>query len=69
MGSSRMSTRGRMAMTPAMAMRRFCPPESSSGDFSKSSSEMPTKRAASRTRSSTSASESFMFFGPKAMSR
>ena len=26
-------------MTPAMAMRRFCPPESSSGDFSNRSSE------------------------------
>ena len=53
-GSSRMSTFGRMAMTPAMAMRRFWPPESSSGLRSKSSSPTPTKPAASRTRSSIS---------------
>ena len=55
-------------MTPAMATRRFCPPERSKGDFSKSSSPRPTKAAASRTRSSTSSSFSFMFLGPKAIS-
>ena len=49
-------------------MRRFCPPESSSGERSNSSSSMPVKPAASRTRLSISSSESFMFVGPKAMS-
>jgi len=63
-----MSTLGRMAITPAMAMRRFCPPESSSGERSKSASSTPAKRAASRTRASTSSVESLAFFGPKAMS-
>ena len=68
MGSSRISTRGRMAITPAMATRRFWPPESSSGLRSKSSSPTPVRRAASRTRSSISPSPSFMLRGPKEMS-
>ena len=57
-----------MAMTPAMATRRFCPPESSKGDFSSASSGRPTKAAAERTRRSISASSSPMFRGPKAIS-
>ena len=32
-GSSSTSTSGSMASTPARAARRFCPPESSKGDF------------------------------------
>ena len=42
-GSSRMSTLGSMAITPAMATRRFWPPDSSKGDFSRWSSRRPTK--------------------------
>ena len=42
-GSSRMSTLGSMAITPAMATRRFWPPESSKGDLSSWSSRRPTK--------------------------
>ena len=57
-----------MAMTPAMATRRFCPPERSKGERSKISSSRPTKPAASRTRLSISSPVRDMFFGPKAMS-
>ena len=57
-----------MAITPAMATRRFCPPDSSKGDLSSSSASSPTKAAASRTRRSISPLSSPMFFGPKAMS-
>ena len=68
MGSSNTNTFGSMAMTPAIATRRFCPPESSKGDLSSSVSCSPTKAAASRTRRSISSASSPMFFGPKAMS-
>ena len=51
-----------------MATRRFCPPDSSKGDFSSMSSRNPTNWAASRTRRSTSLSSSPMFLGPKAIS-
>ena len=57
-----------MAMTPAMATRRFWPPDSSKGDLSSMASVRPTKAAAERTRRSMSASSSPIFFGPKAMS-
>ena len=55
-GSSRMSTSGSMAMTPAMAARRFSPPDSSKGDFSSSSCFSPVKWAARRARSWASSS-------------
>ena len=67
-GSSRIKTLGSIAMTPAMATRRFCPPESSKGDFSSISSSMPAKAAARRTRQSISSPSRPMFFGPKEMS-
>mgnify|MGYP005953282881 CR=1 FL=1 len=44
------------------------PPESSKGDFSRISSERPTKEAASRTRRSISFSSSPIFAGPNAIS-
>ena len=60
---------GSMAMTPAMATRRFCPPESAKGDFCSRPSSSPAKRAASCTRRSSSAPVRPMLVGPKAMSR
>ena len=57
-----------MAITPAMATRRFWPPDSSNGDFSIHSSAMPASRAASRTRASTSSGDRPRLVGPKAMS-
>ena len=54
-GSSRTSTSGRVTMTPAMATRRFCPPESSNGDFSLSSPKSrPTTSSAACTAESIS---------------
>ena len=57
-----------MAMTPAMATRRFWPPERSKGAFSSSSSPSPEKAREARTRRSISFSSRPMFFGPKATS-
>ena len=54
-GSSRMRTSGSMAMTPAMATRRFWPPESSKGDFSSMLlRQAPRTRRLPATRRSTS---------------
>ena len=55
---------GRIAITPAIAARRFCPPDSSNGDFSSSSSASPAKAAASLTRAVISSAESPMLRGP-----
>ena len=57
-----------MAMTPAMATRRFWPPDSSKGLRWRMLSSRPVKAAASFTRRSISASSRPMFSGPKAMS-
>ena len=62
-GSSRINTLGSMAMTPAMATRRFCPPESSEGERARISSLRPAKAAAWHTRRSISGSSNFMFRG------
>ncbi|MPN42130.1 hypothetical protein SDC9_189686 [bioreactor metagenome] len=67
-GSSSTSTSGRMASTPAMAARRFCPPESSNGERSSISGERPQKRAASSTRWVISSSGRPMLRGPNEMS-
>ena len=63
-GSSRIMTSGRIAMTPAIAARRFCPPESSNGEASKESSGKWTFFRASYARSAASLSSSPWFFGP-----
>lgn len=55
-------------MTPAIAARRFSPPESSNGDFSSRDGFRSVNRAASFARSIASSSESPMFFGPNMMS-
>jgi energy-coupling factor transport system ATP-binding protein len=67
-GSSRMSTLGRIAITPAMATLLFWPPESSKGDLFSRLSSMPTSFAVSLTRLSISPSSSPIFVGPKAIS-
>ena len=67
-GSSRIRTLGSMAMTPAMATRRFWPPDRSKGDLSSWSSVKPTRAADSRTRRSISSLERPMLPGPKAIS-
>ena len=56
---------GFIASTPAMATRRFCPPESSKGDFSRISSPRPTWESASRTRVFTVSSSRPRLRGPK----
>ena len=64
-GSSSTSVPGFIASTPAMATRRFCPPESSKGDFSRISSPRPTWESASRTRVFTVSSSRPRLRGPK----
>src|SRR5215218_4819500 len=66
-GSSRMRTSGFIASTPAMAARRFSPPESANGERAVSS-PAPTARSDSRTRSLTSSSSSPSCRGAKATS-
>ena len=64
-GSSSTSVPGLIANTPAMATRRFWPPESSKGDFSRISSLSPTCESASRTRIFTVSSSRPRLRGPK----
>ena len=68
-GSSRISVEGFIASTPAIATRRFWPPDSSNGDFSATTSgSRPTWRSAQSTRASISACARPRFVGPKATS-
>ncbi len=58
-----------MAITPAIATLRFCPPDNSNGDLSLIvSKSSPTSPMASRTLSFISSSSRPRFFGPKATS-
>ena len=66
-GSSRTMILGRMAMTPAIATRCFCPPESRCGAWVRYS-YMPTCFKASSTRSRISALGTPRFSGAKATS-
>ena len=67
LGSSRSSTAGRMASTPASAARRFSPPESWNGTRS-AASAIPTARSASPARARASSGVAPRFSGPKATS-
>ncbi len=67
-GSSSTSSFGSIASTPAMATRRFCPPESSNGLRASHASSMPQNAAALRTRASISSRARPMLPGPNAMS-
>ena len=67
-GSSKTRTVGSMARIPAMATLRICPPDSSKGLRSKSSSSIPTRANFSRAVASASSLDTPKFCGPKATS-
>ena len=63
-GSSKTNTSGFMAITPAIATRRICPPDNSKGDRSNKVEAIPTAAKAASAFSRAVASSSPKFMGP-----